>query len=107
MTGTWPGDLVDHRDGNRSNNAWENIRPANASENGQNRMSAQSNSSTGMLGVYWSKSQNAWFAKVNVDGRQFSSGMCQSMDEALQAHMELKSRLHPFNVRDYSVQAHV
>lgn len=36
MCGYWP-DMVDHLDGNRSNNRWQNLRPTTNSVNGKNR----------------------------------------------------------------------
>ena len=37
MTGAWPAAEVHHRDGDRGNNAWWNIRPATRAENLANR----------------------------------------------------------------------
>ena len=37
MTGEWPKDEVDHKDLNKSNNAWDNLRESTHTQNMQNR----------------------------------------------------------------------
>lgn len=41
MTGKWPTNQIDHRDLNRSNDRWDNLRPATRQENGANRSSSR------------------------------------------------------------------
>src|SRR5579859_6535927 len=50
MLGRWPKIKTDHRDLNRSNNAWGNLREADNKQNGQNKL-ARVDSQTGYKGV--------------------------------------------------------
>jgi len=50
QTGTWPLAIVDHRDGNRSNDAWDNLRLATRTQNNCNRGKQRVNTS-GFKGV--------------------------------------------------------
>lgn len=61
MTGKWPREQIDHRDMDRSNNAWENLREATNRQNTFNRRS-QSNNSSGLKGVT-KKRPGQWFAR--------------------------------------------
>ena len=50
QTGEWPSDDIDHKDRDRSQNRWENIRPATRSQNGANAKVSKRNVS-GLKGV--------------------------------------------------------
>ncbi len=50
MTGAWPKRHVDHRDGNPSNNAWQNLREASHAENMRNSK-PKKHSALGVKGV--------------------------------------------------------
>lgn len=50
MTGEWPEKEIDHKDTNRLNNKWSNLREATASENMRNRK-VKSDNQTGVKGV--------------------------------------------------------
>lgn len=98
MTGLWPSELIDHIDGNKTNNAWVNLRNANKSENAQNLRKAQSNNkASGLLGVYRAGSDERWGAKVNLNGRQHHAGLHATPEAAHQAYLSLKQKLHPFS----------
>src|ERR1043166_2099295 len=55
MTGTWCSVLVDHRDGDPSNNRWDNLRRATVSQNNANRR-LHRNNKCGFKGVV----RNQW-----------------------------------------------
>jgi hypothetical protein len=81
MTGEMPraGEL-DHRDLDKTNNRWSNIRRATRTQNSVNKP-AQSNNSSGYKGV--SRSGNVWRAYIVVERKQIHLG-CRA--DPVEAH---------------------
>lgn len=96
MTKEWPKQLVDHINGDRTDDRWCNLREANFSENGQNR-TVKKNSSSGYLGVYYHKSRDRWCASIQVDGKEKFLGRFKDKEDAREAYCLAKSQLHQFN----------
>jgi len=92
MTGTWP-ERIDHRDGNRSNNKWSNLREATSAQNKQNKAKYRNNTS-GFTGV--SKNHNRWRAAIKANGQLYVLGYFATVAEAHQAYLRGKLALHPF-----------
>lgn len=69
MTGKWPQYDIDHKDLNKTNNIWENLREATRSQNGGNKTKYITNKS-GIKGVSWSKRQNKWVAQITIRRKQ-------------------------------------
>ncbi len=67
MTGNWPKDDVDHRDGDGLNNRWSNLRDVTPVVNGQNRRGAQSNNRSGLLGASFDAFTGRYVAKIAVE----------------------------------------
>lgn len=84
MTGTWP-DLIDHIDGNRNNNRWDNLRLGSASLNGLNLQKPLNNTTSNYLGVSWHKTRRTWIAHIKYRGRQYHLGCFSSKEEAAKA----------------------
>ena len=63
MLGRWPDDLIDHIDGNKENNKWENLRPVTRAENNANR-ARMANNTSGAVGVHWDKKCDRWVSKI-------------------------------------------
>jgi hypothetical protein len=81
MTGEWPSNDLDHRDLNRSNNAWSNLRLASPSLNQANTTKRERNT-TGYKGVvYWPK-RGKWSSSIMVRGKRMFLGMFDSAAEA-------------------------
>jgi hypothetical protein len=101
MTGEWPTDLVDHINGNRSDNRWSNLRPADKRLNGQNRRRASAkNKHSGLLGVRPSPG-NRWRAEIRVPCEALASGSkCLHIgtfatpEEAHSAYLTAKRKHH-------------
>jgi hypothetical protein len=73
MTGEWPKHRVDHRDLDRANNRWLNIRPATNSENQWNLPRRKRNRS-GFKGVCWERQTSKYKAQVQANGVQKTLG---------------------------------
>src|SRR3546814_19429337 len=65
MTGEWPAVQVDHRDLDKANNRWLNLRLATSGQNQANTPKRRRNTS-GIKGVYWHKSVAKWQAAIMV-----------------------------------------
>lgn len=92
-TGTWPEDQIDHKDGVRTNNAFQNLRPCTQFENQQN-LRPRSNV-TGFAGVC--KNHGAFKAAINVNKSVIYLGSYATAEEAGGAYAAAKAKLHKFN----------
>lgn len=88
MTGFWPVDRIDHKDGVPSNNAWSNLRQCGQSQNGANTKLSAANTS-GFKGVTYCKNTNRWRAKITHNGKTLHIGRFDSLQDA---EMAYKSR---------------
>lgn len=99
MEGRFPPNLVDHKDTDKANNRWANLRHSTQGENAQNKRAAQSNNRrSGLLGVYWSEQHGKWGAKAVVNRKQHHGGFHATPELAHQAYVDLKRRLHPYGM---------
>ncbi len=86
QTGKWPICQVDHRDGNRLNNRWKNLREATHAQNMQNRK-LHKNSTTGLKGVRVLPS-GKFRAQIGVNGKNVHLGCFDTAEEAGIAYSE-------------------
>src|SRR5258706_15455005 len=82
--GEWPKDEIDHKDGDRQNNAFDNLREATCSQNKMNR--PLETGTSGLRGVSPNKSATGWRARVWVDGQEVSLGEYATKEEAHKAY---------------------
>jgi len=92
MTGQWPEGVVDHKDGNRKNNAWSNLRDVSKSINGQNQRRATSISTTGLLGAH--RCRGKFKAEIVVNRIPIHIGVFDSASLAHEAYLKVKRELH-------------
>lgn len=85
--------LIDHIDGNKSNNAICNLRLADKSKNGFNRKKTPVFSSI-FKGVVWSKKYQKWEAKINAGGKRHYLGYFHCEHEAAHAYNKAAIELH-------------
>lgn len=77
----WLPEMVDHIDGDRTNNAIENLRAATAQNNKFNQKLYKCNTS-GVKGVSWNKEHNKWSAQISYNRRKKFLGRYDTVEEA-------------------------
>ncbi|HEY9878155.1 MAG TPA: HNH endonuclease [Leptolyngbyaceae cyanobacterium] len=88
VTGDDPGVMqVDHRDRDKENNRFDNLRLATPSQNSQNVGLRRSNKS-GVIGVCWDDVAKQWQANIRVDGRQINLGSSPQKEVAISFRRE-------------------
>lgn len=85
---TW---AIDHINGNKSDNCFENLRPATISQNSMNRKIDQRNTS-GCSGVHWHKNQKRWVAKIQINKKRVDIGYFKNKADAIAARVEAEKK---------------
>lgn len=75
--------VIDHIDGDRSNNLLSNLRRVTQREN-----VTYGKSSTGLVGCYWNKRIKQWHSQIRINGKPTHIGYFNSEDEAHQAYID-------------------
>jgi hypothetical protein len=87
VNGEWPAAEVDHRDRDRSNNRWANLRQATSAQNGANRAPWSAKPSGLPKGVFPAPRNSGRFvAKLGVGGRIKHLGTFDTVDDAAAAY---------------------
>ena len=94
MFGSFPAGKLDHRDGNRQNNAIANLREASRSLNMQNQWRARSDSALGILGVHRRRDNGLFRAEITLNGKKRRIGQFATAKAASAAYAAAKRRLH-------------
>lgn len=86
MTGAWPSQNIDHKDGNKQNNRWFNLRDVSQSINAQNCDHAiRRNNSSGTVGVWRRADTGRWTARVISNKAPANLGSFATQEEAVAA----------------------
>ena len=88
----WPEYLIDHIDGNPSNNKLDNLREATQSQNMQNTGLLRTNSS-GFRGVSYVKSRNKYEAYISIDNKKKNLGHFNTAEEASIAYLNAANQV--------------
>ena len=92
--GDFPDGIIDHIDGNKSNNKITNLRVGTQALNAQNRKKAQSNNKIGLMGVF--KHQDKWRTRIQTRGLMTELGCFDTPEEAHAVYIKAKRELHEF-----------
>lgn len=85
--GTWPNALIDHINGNCSDNRITNLREATVSQN-------KCNSRKRFNGVYWHKTNKRWCVAVAINGKLHHFGSFINKDSATRVAQCAIKELH-------------
>lgn len=94
--------IVDHIDGDETNNLKRNMRVVTQSENNMNKK-VQKNNTTGFVGVEWKKSSGMWNSSLTVRGKAIHLGSYYYLRNALRVRIEAEKKHfgeHSFYNRD-------
>lgn len=83
VNGVWPDNEIDHRDLDKSNCKWYNLREATHLQNMQN-VRKRSHNASGFKGV--TKKRNRWIARIKINGKVTNLGCFDTPKEAAAAY---------------------
>lgn len=90
MTGRWPKGLVDHRNENKGDDSWDNLKDTNNSRNQLNRRKPRSCNTSGVTGV--SVNGKGWEAALSIDGRSVLRKVFRRKKDAIAARREAEQK---------------
>lgn len=92
MTGAWPVAQIVHKDRARTNNKFDNLRQATASQNTKNR---RGSCRSGLKGAYtYPKSKGVWISAIRSDGETVRLGWFETAEDAHHAYVEAARKMH-------------
>ena len=94
--GSWPQGMIDHINGDTSDNRLCNLRVVTNAQNKQNIGKSSANKS-GYLGVSFHKKSGKWAANIKVMGAAKYLGIFDCPKAASEAYLAAKRELHPFS----------
>ncbi len=97
VTGLWPDDEIDHVNGNRADNRFENLRSVDRATNIQNQRRAHRDTLTGVLGVTMDRREGCakpFMPQIVVDGKRRGLGNFATVGEAHAVYLSAKRELH-------------
>lgn len=91
--GEWPAGVIDHVNGDPSDNRIANLRDCSMTENQMNR-GIGANNTSGRKGVIWDKSKQKWLAKAQLRRQTHYLGHFDDLDSAHAAYQRFVSTHH-------------
>ncbi len=93
MTGSWPQGQIDHINGQRNDNRFNNLRDVTQKQNMENQRKAhRRNKSTGVLGTW--KNGSGYTARISHNNSKIYLGTFKTLAEAQAAYVAAKRALH-------------
>jgi hypothetical protein len=94
--GTWPTNLIDHINGNTTDNRIVNLREATHSQNLSN-VPAWGTNTSGFKGVSWCRKRGRWKAQIRFQNKRKTIGLFETKQEAFASYCAAGRSLHgPF-----------
>jgi len=94
MTGCWPTAVVDHINGNASDDRWVNLRDVSIQLNNRNICTGRRKKKSNLpVGVRVLKNKR-YMARIGLNGRSFSLGVYDTITEAKSAYIDGKNKYH-------------
>jgi hypothetical protein len=81
MTGNWPKCQLDHKNGARADNRWNNLREATNGQNSLNQGLRKDNTS-GAKGITFDKNRNKYRVRISISGVSYMIGRYDTLEEA-------------------------
>lgn len=96
--GAFPRYVIDHIDGDKTNNRIANLRDVSWTTNRENlRRASSNNKSTGLLGASLHIGTGKYVAQIKSKGTPYYLGQFSTPEEAHQVYLEAKRQLHKGN----------
>lgn len=92
MTGEMPSKLVDHRNQNKIDDRWDNLRLATRSQNVANT-GPRANNACGIKGVSWDKKRSRWRAQIRREGF-LKVTVHRTIEEAAASYQRMAAELY-------------
>ncbi len=86
MTGNWPKDRIDHKNGIRDDNRFSNLRECTQQENLRNKVGNRGETTSKYKGVYWDKSRRKWAAEAHINNKKIYLGRFENEEDAARAY---------------------
>jgi len=97
MWAQWPEGIVDHRNGDKSDNRFCNLRDVTHRVNNQNKRRATASNSLGILGVSPVSKSGKFLAQIKYGGKQRRLGEFSTPEEASAVYLAAKRQHHEGN----------
>lgn len=91
MTGAMPSGEIDHIDGCKLNNKWDNLRDVSHSENLKNKR-IRKPARGKIFGVNKREESSVWRAMINIDGKRMYLGQYSSFFDACCARLSAQNK---------------
>lgn len=95
QTGEFCQTYIDHINGIKTDNRWNNLRAATRSQNAQNQ-GVRANNTSGVKGVSWVRRERKWCARVMIDRRSIHIGYFSDLNAATAAVRSARTVFHGY-----------
>lgn len=94
VTGSWPENIIDHKNGNTSDDRFSNLRDTTHKVNAENQKRAKCNNHVGVLGVHKSVCGKKFRASIKANGKTKHLGTFLTKERAGKAYLDAKKIYH-------------